>query len=110
MQHEQILHIFRQRLLEALPTQVRQIILFGSQARGDATPESDLDLLIVVRDDSLAVTEQIRQIRYEVMEQYNFMPLLSLLILDEQQAAELKSQGSGFIHNIEREGIALWLA
>ncbi|HKZ91195.1 MAG TPA: nucleotidyltransferase domain-containing protein [Candidatus Limnocylindrales bacterium] len=28
-----------------------RIILFGSQARGDATPASDLDLLVVVPDD-----------------------------------------------------------
>ena len=28
-----------------------RIILFGSQARGDATPDSDLDLLIIVADD-----------------------------------------------------------
>jgi len=28
-----------------------RIILFGSQARGDATPDSDLDLLVIVADD-----------------------------------------------------------
>ncbi len=85
-----------------------QIILFGSQARGEATPDSDLDLLIVVRQASPSVTDLIRQIRYEVMEQHNFLPLLSLVILDERGSAELKSQGSGFLHNIEREGITLW--
>jgi hypothetical protein len=36
------------------------------------------------------------------MEQYSFFSLLSLVILDEQQSAELKSQGSGFLRNIER--------
>jgi len=30
--------------------QPEQVILFGSQARGDATPDSDIDLLIVMPD------------------------------------------------------------
>lgn len=108
MQHDHLLQTFRKRLLEALPTQVCRILLFGSQARGDATPESDLDLLILVRDGSATVAERIHQIRYEVMEQHNFHPFLSLIILDEQRFAELKSQGSGFLRNIEQEGITLW--
>ncbi len=32
----------------------RRIVLFGSHARGDATPESDWDLLIVMDDDAPA--------------------------------------------------------
>ena len=30
----------------------RRIILFGSQARGDAGPDSDIDLLVIMDDDS----------------------------------------------------------
>jgi hypothetical protein len=42
------------------------------------------------------------------MEQYHFLPLLSLVILDEEHSEELKSRGSGFLRNIEREGVTLW--
>jgi uncharacterized protein len=43
------------RLLEALRNQpnVRLAVLFGSVARGDETPESDLDLLVVLERDGL---------------------------------------------------------
>ena len=108
--HEPILYLFRQRLLEALPRQIQRVVLFGSRARGDATSDSDLDLLIVVDDDLPAVTERIRQIRYAVMEEHNFSPLLSLVILNQKQATQLEALGSGFIDTLEREGIALWPA
>jgi predicted nucleotidyltransferase len=32
----------------------RKVILFGSRARGDARPDSDHDLLVVIDDDSRA--------------------------------------------------------
>jgi predicted nucleotidyltransferase len=108
MQHTQLLEVFRQRLLDALPTYIRHIIVFGSQARGEATPASDVDVLVIVRDSSPWVTERIRQIRYEVMEEYHFVPLLSLVILDEADSEELRSRGSGLLRNIEREGVTLW--
>jgi len=32
----------------------RRVILFGSRARGDARPDSDIDLLVIVDDDTPA--------------------------------------------------------
>ncbi|MFZ4580947.1 MAG: nucleotidyltransferase domain-containing protein [Myxococcota bacterium] len=35
----------------ALATHAERVVLFGSRARGDARPDSDLDLLVIVPDD-----------------------------------------------------------
>ncbi len=35
----------------ALASGAKRVILFGSRARGDARPDSDVDLLLVVNDD-----------------------------------------------------------
>ncbi len=42
-------HQITLRIRQALP-QIRNLLLFGSQARGDAKPDSDIDLLLIVPD------------------------------------------------------------
>jgi predicted nucleotidyltransferase len=51
------------RLTETLRTErsVRLAVLFGSVARGDETAESDLDLLVDLRDESLESRGRLRQ-------------------------------------------------
>lgn len=45
-----ILAALRRELDQALGDQLVQAVLFGSRARGDARPDSDIDVLIVVRE------------------------------------------------------------
>lgn len=40
---------FQRRLLELFPNEISQLILYGSYARGDATPDSDVDVMVVVK-------------------------------------------------------------
>jgi len=44
-----ILHTLRQELAKALGSQLERVVLYGSRARGEARPDSDIDVLIVVR-------------------------------------------------------------
>ena len=46
-----ILRTLRQELAKALGSQLERIVLYGSRARGEARPDSDIDLLIVVKDE-----------------------------------------------------------
>jgi predicted nucleotidyltransferase len=43
-----ILAELKQRLTELYGERLSQLILFGSQARGDATEDSDIDVLVVL--------------------------------------------------------------
>jgi predicted nucleotidyltransferase len=45
-QEQEILTGFKRRLQERLP--VDKLVLFGSRARGDADPDSDMDVLVVL--------------------------------------------------------------
>ncbi|MBM4465083.1 MAG: nucleotidyltransferase domain-containing protein [Chloroflexi bacterium] len=46
--NQEVLTRYRDALLARFPDQLQRLILFGSQARGDATAGSDIDVLVVV--------------------------------------------------------------
>ena len=44
-----VLQQVRPRLAEAFGDRLRGVVLFGSEARGDAAPDSDIDLLVLLQ-------------------------------------------------------------
>ena len=46
-----ILRKLRKGLMQIYGEQVDRILLYGSRARGDERPDSDIDILIVLKDD-----------------------------------------------------------
>ena len=66
MQHSQqqeIMNELRDRMIETYSDRLIVIVLFGSQARGDATPDSDFDVLVVLKD-SVNTVRAIEQTGY----------------------------------------------
>ena len=46
-----ILKTLKKGLLQIYGDQVDRILLYGSRARGDERPDSDIDILVVLKDD-----------------------------------------------------------
>jgi predicted nucleotidyltransferase len=44
------LDAYRKALAEDFPDLVEELLIFGSKARGEAGPDSDLDVLLVIRE------------------------------------------------------------
>lgn len=84
---------------QALGEQVLSIVLYGSVARGQARAESDVDLLIVLREASSVYYERLRpflrilrQLQEEPawkgLEAQGLRPYLSLLVLSKEEAEQ----------------------
>ncbi len=83
-----------------------QTILYGSEARGDARPDSDIDLLVLIDGDRVTTeTERnITKILYKI--ELDSDVVISSTILTHSQW-ENRPYKSPFMQNVEREGVTL---
>jgi predicted nucleotidyltransferase len=92
----------------ALP-EVRALVLFGSRARGEAKPHSDLDLVVVVRG---ALTPELeRQVWLRIREL--LLPVLPVdldLVIVAAAAEKLRGSRWHVLGHAHREGVVLYAA
>ncbi|MEK6655811.1 MAG: nucleotidyltransferase domain-containing protein [Nitrospirota bacterium] len=100
-----IINEFKSKVAEAYPDEVINIIVFGSKARGDASEESDIDILVVTASDDWQMADKIRDIGYYLELENNLV--LSIQVVGQDHVKYLKKIRSQFIRNVEREGIIL---
>jgi len=95
-----------QRLTSEFPDDVVSIILYGSQARGESQPESDIDLLIVVRRLTPSLRGELTDLAWQVQFEYDVVFSDIVRTVDEFQ--QMQREQFPYYRNIEREGLILW--
>src|SRR5262249_4701533 len=82
-----------------------KVILFGSYARGEQTAESDVDLLVVLKDSSVLAGKEIRYINQSL---FTIGLQHSTYISAHPVSAErFRSEKNFFFNRIRKEGIPL---
>ena len=98
---------FVRRLRRDLPANIVGLRLFGSEARGQASPESDIDVLVVVQPDAerVALETRIVDIAFDVNLEFNVF--ISPSVVTPAILSHPVWRESPFIETVLREGVAL---
>jgi predicted nucleotidyltransferase len=104
VEREVLLRKVKQAVGEVEPD--AEIVLYGSQARGDSNAQSDWDFLILVNgrvtDDRV---DRIRHRLYEV--EWEFGEVLSSIVRNRQEWDSLPLSSTPFHRSVEFEGVVL---
>ena len=57
------LNLYCHDLVERYPDTITQMVIYGSKARGDSHPDSDLDVLLIVRNEADALRRPLRRLQ-----------------------------------------------
>lgn len=101
----QAIQVFVQRLHERFPGEIFQVALFGSKARGDSGPWSDIDILTVVREESWSLRGEISTLASRVSLEYDV--LIGPRVIGLERWERMKRDGFSLYQNIIAEGIPL---
>ena len=93
----------RQRLEAHYGARLVRAVLFGSHARGEATPDSDVDVLVVLEGEVDAWTEghPLSAIAVDLLFEYG--EVASFVAIDRQ----IWDRGWSFVQNVQEDGIPL---
>jgi len=104
-QRKEIIFMHTWSVLEDVVSKIKEksnlIVLFGSQARGDATLNSDIDLLVILGSPQQEILDSIREI--QIKNKIN-PTLLSLTAFNEES-----KNNTLFYKNIKKDSIILYI-
>lgn len=92
-------------LQAAYGDRLRRVVLYGSRARGDADPDSDVDLLVVLErliENEYREIKRMGNLRFDLLERYGLYFSFHLYTEDEYE-----DRRRPFIRNVHEDGFEL---
>jgi predicted nucleotidyltransferase len=99
-------HQYIDRALALPAIQIETIILFGSKARGDSSPESDMDLMIILDDAALPQQEPLYALTFDVLLESGVY--ISTQVMSADLFRQLPIRRPLFYANLIRDGVLLY--
>ena len=96
----------KDRLVKELWDRIESIVLYGSVAKNRAHEDSDIDILIVTRDEDKKLYDKISEIRTNIDLDHN--TLTTLVHMTRGELERYVKLGSPFIKSVAQEGVILY--
>lgn len=100
------LRTFVQSLQKEFGEHLQQVILFGSKARGDDKPDSDIDVLILADEENRQLKQSINKIAFQI--ELDRDTLFNVLLISSGRWQQMSLERFTLCRNIEKEGILLF--
>ena len=96
---------YRKALRERHSGTVLRMVIYGSKARGDAREDSDLDVLLVVKDGTDHLKMSLPEIGYDLAAASWAVP--SIMAYTQAEWDRLKDLRSAYRESVERDGVTV---
>lgn len=100
---QQAVAAFRRELKHAFADKFVSLSLFGSKARGEARPDSDVDLLVILADKTWDDEQQIFSLVTEVFLQAGVV--LSPKVYSARELEQKRGRHNVFVQDIDRDAV-----
>lgn len=96
----------KDKLVKELGDKIESIVLYGSVAKNTAHEDSDIDILIVTRDEDKRLYDRISKIRTKIDLDNN--TVTTLVNVSSEEVERYAKLGSPFIKSVAQEGVILY--
>lgn len=103
------LELLKERLLDAMGGGLLRIVFFGSRSSGRFREDSDIDVLVVIKEKSPQLKEMIHSIADKIEKEILLYRIpFSLHIFGQEEYRAFKEKRSPFLEEIEKRGETLY--
>lgn len=104
-QEQKAIDEFKKRVLKTLGQQVVSFLMFGSRARGEGTDDSDLDILVLLKEWKRGDHDRVIDMATDLFLEFEIN--ISPLVMSQAQFQELKERELLVAREIEADGYPL---
>lgn len=96
---------FKDRLNNQFGEQIRQVLLFGSKARGEARPTSDIDILVITSGEKKYLKRKILNLAFDIIVDRNVE--LSVIVIPDSEWEKYSKLPTSFGYSVQKEAVNL---
>ena len=96
---------FKTDLKKVLGDRFIELRLFGSKARGDDRPDSDIDVLVIVAPDDWHICDTVYDIATDVLLEADIC--ISPKVISKGLLAQLQRENASFARNVNKDAITI---